>query len=32
MPFLQPKLDEKDFRILTLLQKNCRMTAKFLKG
>ncbi len=25
---MQPKLDEKDFRILNLLQKNCRMTAK----
>lgn len=25
---MQPKLDEKDFRILILLQKNCRMTAR----
>ena len=25
---MQPKIDEKDFRILALLQKNCRMTSK----
>lgn len=25
---MQPKLDERDFKILSLLQKNCRMTAR----